>query len=1002
MKHILTLLAARVLLLCPALAETTLISRALRNGGFEAADGTDFASVPDWDSYFAEGNATDPVTSADPRTGSLRGMASGWSATGTRVHLAQTFSAVQWTIAEGDVFVLQFYAKAGSGFDVGVDRAQAILHVINAGGTAVSDPAQAVNPDRLMEPTGPVPDATTYYEQRFVSNPVRAGSPWIGNFLRMRILADAARTEFLQIDDVTLTAYRAADISATPVLWASYQAEGSANDATPAARHGTPGPGLAYDGGFGQGLSFVTASGGVTLPAALPASCSVALWMKTGAPGPEGNAGHWSEGAALCDASDGPGAGFGLSLRGHTLACGQGARTLHGRTVLTDSRWHHIAMTRDALTGRLDLYVNGQLEDTRASSSPGTASPVPPVLGAATDGSRRFAGLLDDVRLYSGLLTAADVTALYQPVPGVDSDADGFSDESETVAGTDRGSPQSRPELLTVDKTAAGLSVTMEGQSARHYQLQRLAAPGSPPSAVPAETSSLYQGAPVSLTDTTPPDGRSFYRVHVSPGPLVRPNILLVVGDDHGYADLSAYAHARPDISTPQLDRIATAGVRFTQAYCTGPVCSPARAGLLTGRHQNEWDATGGWTPGLPAQAITIAERLKAAGYATAMIGKSDVGTQFFVNTGRGYPPNHGFDSFFGFSAHAHDFWLHSQAITDTTSPAWPGEASAHLGKYLSSTAPGGYETLPDGTWQTKEFTDRAIAYVNARAAQTQPFFLYLSHASVHALIHQVPKSYLDAEGLPELPVYDPATDTFENPASYNTYYYRYSRPAPTGIISDADMRKYYRAHLRAYDDQMGRLLDALVTNNQWQNTIIVYLSDNGGEALTGANNRPLSGSKYTTFEGGLRVPMMVSWPGRVPAAQTFTHVTSSMDIVPTLLEAAGVESTGLLRGRSLLKPLATNTPVVAGPRTLCWRFNNFWAIRHGDWKLVFSDKGTASLHTTQIVFNEAALSKIALFDLAADPGETTDLADSTDPAIQAIKTDLQTRFNAWNAANTP
>jgi arylsulfatase A-like enzyme len=378
------------------------------------------------------------------------------------------------------------------------------------------------------------------------------------------------------------------------------------------------------------------------------------------------------------------------------------------------------------------------------------------------------------------------------------------------------------------------------------------------------------------------------------------------------------------------------------------------------------------------------------------------VGAQFFVNTGRGYPPNHGFDSFFGFSAHAHDYLLHSQNITDTTQPAWPGEASAHLGKFLSSSDPSGFETLPDGTWQTKEYTDRAIAYVNQRATQQQPFFLYLSHASVHALIHQVPKSYLDAEGVPEIPPYDPATDTFENPASYSTYYYRYSRPAPTGIISDSNMRKYYRAHLRAFDDQIGRLLDALQANGQLQNTLIVYLSDNGGEALTGANNRPLSGSKYTIFEGGLRVPMMMSWPGRVPSGLLYTHVTSAVDLAPTMLESAGVEAQGPLRGTSLLKPMLENQPVVAGPRTLCWRFNTFWAIRHGDWKLMYSEKGTAAPHTSQIVFNEAAVGKVALFNLAADPGETTDLAESTDLAVQTIKADLQTRFNAWDAANAP
>ena len=383
-----------------------------------------------------------------------------------------------------------------------------------------------------------------------------------------------------------------------------------------------------------------------------------------------------------------------------------------------------------------------------------------------------------------------------------------------------------------------------------------------------------------------------------------QPNVLLIVGDDHGFADISAYPNARPDISTPSFDRLATDGILFTQAYVTSPVCSPSRCGYLTGRYQNEWDRAGGWAPRLPAKVKHIAEYLQDAGYATAMIGKNDFGQPVGSIDNRDHPINHGFERFFGFNAHAHDFWLSSQTITDTVQPAWPTEASAHLGKYINSEVPGGFETAPDSKWQTELFTDRAIQYLEGRKSKSQPFFLYLSHASVHALIHQVPKSYLDAEGVPELPLYDPSTNLPGNPSSYNQYYYSYSRPSPQdpkGVISDADMRKYYRAHLRAYDDQMGRLLDALENAGLADNTIVIYFSDNGGEALTGANNHPLSGSKYTTFEGGLRVPMIISWPGRLPSGKTYEHVSSTLDIVPTLLDAAGVESPAMLRGHSMI-----------------------------------------------------------------------------------------------------
>ncbi len=502
------------------------------------------------------------------------------------------------------------------------------------------------------------------------------------------------------------------------------------------------------------------------------------------------------------------------------------------------------------------------------------------------------------------------------------------------------------------------------------------------------------------ISETAPAPDKNLGPVTAGAVQQNRPNILMLVADDQGYADISAYPNARPDISTPNIDRIAARGTLFTQAYVSSPVCSPSRAGFLTGRYQNEWDPAGSWSPRLPAKVKHVAEYLKKAGYATAMIGKNDFGQPVGSIDNRDHPTHHGFDRFFGFNAHAHDFWLSSQSITDKVRPAWPTESSAHLGKYVNTLLPGNFETAPDTKWQTELFTDRAIDYLVERSGKPQPFFLYLSHASVHALIHQVPKSYLDAEGIPELPLYDPNTNTPDNPASYTDYYYRYSRPYPQdphGIISDDDMRKYYRAHLKAFDDQIGRLLDALQAKGLAENTIVIYLSDNGGEALTGANNQPLSGSKYNTFEGGIRVPMIISWPGRIPAGAVYDHVASTLDLVPTMLDVAGVKNAALLSGHSLIEPLKTLQPVMPGERTLFWRFNDQWAIRKGDWKLVLGKKNIADKHTSQIVFNNAALNKIALFNLAKDPSEMSDLAGSADPEIQAIRTDLRQRYDTWN-----
>ncbi len=985
-----------------ASAQTTLIGPGIRNGGFEGANGTDFASTPYWDSYFPEAETEDPVLASRPRSGSLRGFASGYIDTGDgapRIHPSQTIPTADWTIAEGDVFQFTAHARPGAYFDVGSDSIQLILHVVDAAGNPVNATGQG---DRLLSETAPAGSFTAgdYTALSVSSAPVPAGSPWIGQQLRPRILVVGDRGEFAMLDDIELIASSAADLNPAATLVAAYAADGSTANALPGGPAALPAPGLDYGPGFGIGEAFATSSGGATVPLATSDSFSIACWIRTDQPGPEEAGLRWSDGSAIVDASASTESGFGLSLRGPRITAGIDGELLVSRTLVTDGRWHHLAYTRAPL-GEVRLFINGQLEDS-ALSSPSVPSLPDLALGMSRLGGRFFDGLVDDVRLFTGVLTPEEIDDL-RIGPG-DTDGDGFPDVAEADAGTDWGSSSDYPRVRNIRHTSEGVEVEVDGKRSRLYQLERSDTPViNTPEATPDTVAPLESDTPVELVDPSPPADRAFYQVRAEKGPLPRPNILLIVGDDHGYADISAFPNARPDISTPNLDRIATAGAILTQAYVTSPVCSPSRCGFLTGRMQNEWDPAGGWAPRLPADVKHLAEYLKEAGYATAMVGKNDFGQPVGSTDNREHPPNHGFDRFFGFNAHAHDFWLHSQAITDTVQPAWPTEASAHLGKFADSEAAGGFSTAPDGKWQTELFTDKAIDYLTERSGEEQPFFLYLSHASVHALIHQAPKSYLDAEGVPELPLYDPATNSQDNPSAYTTYYYRYSRPTPqdaNGIIADADMRKYYRAHLKAYDDQMGRLLDSLESLGLDDNTIVIYFSDNGGEALTGANNQPLSGSKYTSFEGGLRVPMMISWPGRIPGGLTYPHVTSALDVVPTLLDVAGVEEAPKLRGHSLIQPLKDNAPVVPGERTLFWRFNNQWAIRRGDWKLVYGIKNIADKHTSQIVFNEDALGKVALFNLANDPSEMNDLAESPDAGIQAIKADLQNRYDAWNASN--
>ena len=461
-----------------------------------------------------------------------------------------------------------------------------------------------------------------------------------------------------------------------------------------------------------------------------------------------------------------------------------------------------------------------------------------------------------------------------------------------------------------------------------------------------------------------------------------KPNILLIVIDDLGYADFDPFNNLGTKVSTPNMNRIAEAGRIFTQAYTTAPVCSPSRAGIITGKNQFRWDKAAGWGPGLPDKVKTIAEYLKEAGYATARIGKNDLGRNFHKNDVREYPLQHGYDEFLGFNAHAHDYWLNSKSIKDRTPD--PNGTSAALGPLMHNMGEKSY----DEGYLTDILTDEAITYLNQK--RKDPFFLTLAYSSVHHLIHEVPEKYLKKYKVKPIPNYDPDNKEAygKHPdGSYAAYYDKYSR---MGDIGDEDMRKYYLANLNCLDDNIGRLLDALNKQGLEKETIIIFISDNGGEPLTGANNAPLTAGKYSLWEGGIRVPMAMVWPGKIKAGGVETKNVSANDILPTAVEAAGIQlKDALLDGISLLNPIAN--------RLLVWKWQKTWAVRLGDWKLTNTNedhwKSRPSAQYIKPILDDFSLK---LFDLAKDPGERINLA-----AIHPEKVkELQSAFDNWCKTN--
>uniref|UniRef100_UPI004047422B sulfatase family protein n=1 Tax=Mariniflexile sp. TaxID=1979402 RepID=UPI004047422B len=280
------------------------------------------------------------------------------------------------------------------------------------------------------------------------------------------------------------------------------------------------------------------------------------------------------------------------------------------------------------------------------------------------------------------------------------------------------------------------------------------------------------------------------------------PNILLIVVDDQGYADFEPFKNHDPVITNPNMTKLANSGMIFTEAYTTAPVCSPSRVGMLTGKNQIRWDKNASWGPGLPDSVKTIAEYLKEAGYATARIGKNDLGKNFHKYDVREYPLKHGYDEFLGFSAHAHDYWLLSQEIKDRTPD--PDGTSAVLGPLMHNN---GVKSYKDG-YLTDILTDEAIQYI--QKSKNKPFFLTLAYNSVHHLIHEVPQKYLDKYHVKPIPNYDPdSLMAFEKHpvGSYSAYYDKYSR---LGAIQDEDLRKYYLANLNCLDDNIGRVLHGI------------------------------------------------------------------------------------------------------------------------------------------------------------------------------------------------
>jgi arylsulfatase A-like enzyme len=393
-----------------------------------------------------------------------------------------------------------------------------------------------------------------------------------------------------------------------------------------------------------------------------------------------------------------------------------------------------------------------------------------------------------------------------------------------------------------------------------------------------------------------------------------RPNIVVILSDDQGYADVSFNPHHPKEVSTPQIDALARSGIVLTQGYVSSAVCSPTRAGLMTGRHPQR---VGIYTSfeggsGLPLSEVRISQHLAPAGYVSGAFGKWHMGLTPEYN-----PVNVGFDEFYGFMKRgAHSYF----ELDDPKRPIYRG-----------------LEPIEDKGYLTDRITEEAVSFI--RRHRDRPFFLYVAYNAVHR----------------------PAEAPQES-----------IRP-----LTGDETRDILMAMIQHLDQGVGRIVGTLKREKLFDDTLLFYLSDNGGAEGMHASNAPLRGYKHQNYEGGIRVPFIVSWPKRLVGGVPCDVPVWSLDILPTALAAAGLPTPRErpLDGKNILPALRGEVDRVHDH--LFWSEggeSGAWAVRSGKWKLVAS-RGVRKL-----------------FDLEADVGESRDRAGEYPKKVA----ELSALYDAW------
>jgi arylsulfatase A-like enzyme len=417
-----------------------------------------------------------------------------------------------------------------------------------------------------------------------------------------------------------------------------------------------------------------------------------------------------------------------------------------------------------------------------------------------------------------------------------------------------------------------------------------------------------------------------------------RPNLLLILADDLGYGDLSI--QGAKDIRTPNIDALLASGARLENFYANSPVCSPSRAALLSGRYpdmvgvpgvirEDPADSWGYLSPG----ARLLPETLRRAGYDTALVGKWHLGLE-----SPNLPQERGFKTFRGFLGDMMDDYY------------------THLRQGINYMRDGAREVKPEGH-ATDIFTAWAVEYLESRRRTGRPFFLYLAYNAPHVPLQPPPEWEARV---------------------------RAREPQATA------QRAKLAALVEHLDDAVGRVVAALKASGQYENTVVVFTSDNGGQLNVGATSGPLRGGKEELYEGGIRVPLGVAWPGRIRPGTRAGRVALTMDLLPTFFEAAGLPPVRGLDGESFL-PALLGRPDPAKERTLFWmrregggfyHGKDYYAVRRGPWKLM----------------QNHPYMPFRLYNLDEDPHEDRDLSKEQAEVVKELSRALRAHLQLAGA----